>query len=236
MEQTTDEITIDGNRFISVKRAAGLSEYTADYIGQLCRGGKLEATRIGRNWYVEEASLISHKQSQIDGTADEDAVEKAISPEFKKQNIFKGSFIVYHEDKRPLFPELTDKTPKFAKIEMPIDNEDLVVPNSIFTKTKSSLVEAARYSRDLFALPRKMAILFVSAAVCLGLFTLNVPYVTDLLKSGAGNLAGAVAETEFAGTVENEILVPYEYVARTINDLVDETVYSLLYGDIIKTE
>jgi hypothetical protein len=53
-----DELTDKGIKYISSKRAASISGYAKDYIGQLIRSGKLKATRVGRNWFVEEKSLL----------------------------------------------------------------------------------------------------------------------------------------------------------------------------------
>lgn len=60
-----DEITLDNKKYISTKRASELTGYANDYVGQLCRAGKISATRIGRSWYVEESSLLGHKQGSI---------------------------------------------------------------------------------------------------------------------------------------------------------------------------
>ena len=56
-----DELTLDGVKYVSAKRAAEITQYSRDYIGQLCREGKVLASRIGRNWYVAEKSIIRHK-------------------------------------------------------------------------------------------------------------------------------------------------------------------------------
>lgn len=77
-ENELNELTLDGKRYISVKRAATLADYTTDYVGQLCRGGKLEAKRMGRNWYVLEESLIDHKQSQVLGKEKPQEIEPEI--------------------------------------------------------------------------------------------------------------------------------------------------------------
>jgi hypothetical protein len=55
-----NSITIEGIEYISSKRAAVLMGYTQDYIGQLCRGGKMKAKQIGRAWYVPKS--IVHKE------------------------------------------------------------------------------------------------------------------------------------------------------------------------------
>lgn len=56
-----ESLEFDGKRYISSKRAASLVGYTKDYVGQLCRGGKVEARLVGRSWYVSEESIRKHK-------------------------------------------------------------------------------------------------------------------------------------------------------------------------------
>jgi len=55
-----DEIEIGGTRYISSKRASEITGYAKDYIGQLARGGKIAATRVGRAWYVDEQAIKKH--------------------------------------------------------------------------------------------------------------------------------------------------------------------------------
>lgn len=54
---TMDEVMIKGTKYISSKRAARLSGYAKDYIGQLVRKGKLRAIKVGRAWFVDEHEL-----------------------------------------------------------------------------------------------------------------------------------------------------------------------------------
>jgi hypothetical protein len=56
-----EELNFEGKKFISSKRAGILTGYTNDYIGQLCRAGKVNAKTVGRGWYVEEVSILKHK-------------------------------------------------------------------------------------------------------------------------------------------------------------------------------
>lgn len=56
-----DEITIEGKVYISSKQAAKITGYAKDYVGQLCREGRVEARHIGRNWYVLEDSIREHR-------------------------------------------------------------------------------------------------------------------------------------------------------------------------------
>ncbi len=52
---------VDGKEYIPSKRAATLSGYTQDYIGQLARAGVIDARRIGGLWHVNLASVQEHK-------------------------------------------------------------------------------------------------------------------------------------------------------------------------------
>src|SRR3989338_7485522 len=56
------ELIFEGKKFILSRDAARISGYAPDYIGQLCRSGRLLARHIGRNWYVGEESLLAHKE------------------------------------------------------------------------------------------------------------------------------------------------------------------------------
>jgi hypothetical protein len=58
-----DEIDIEGVKYISSKRAAELSGYAQDYIGQLARGGYIKAQRIGGLWHVSLDSLQEYGKS-----------------------------------------------------------------------------------------------------------------------------------------------------------------------------
>lgn len=55
------ELLLDGKRYISSKRASEIATYSKDYVGQLCRAGKLDCRLVGRTWYVNERSIYSHK-------------------------------------------------------------------------------------------------------------------------------------------------------------------------------
>lgn len=55
------ELTLNGRTYLSTKRAAEITGYTTDYVGQLARGGKIDAQLVGRNWYISEESIKKHK-------------------------------------------------------------------------------------------------------------------------------------------------------------------------------
>jgi hypothetical protein len=76
-----NELTIDGKIYISSKKAAEITGYAKDYIGQLCREGHVEARMVGRSWYVLESSIRNHRfggDAKSSGTISVQAVEEAI--------------------------------------------------------------------------------------------------------------------------------------------------------------
>lgn len=139
----TDGIEIEGKKYISSKRAAELTGYAKDYVGQLCRMGKLDAKLIGRNWLVCESSLMEHRfgadalESSTEIPALEHVKEAApvnvggmggiISPysrpvPARRQPVFRTPIgarfypgqVLFYDDNRPLNVELTLKTSVLA--------------------------------------------------------------------------------------------------------------------------
>jgi hypothetical protein len=69
-----DSLNLEGKIYISAKRAAVLTGYTMDYVGQLCRAGKLDCKMIGHTWHVNQTSLFQHKLSQANVKAISDVI------------------------------------------------------------------------------------------------------------------------------------------------------------------
>jgi hypothetical protein len=56
-----DELIIGEKAYIPSKKAAEITGYAKDYVGQLCREGRVEAKLVGRSWYVLESSIREHR-------------------------------------------------------------------------------------------------------------------------------------------------------------------------------
>src|SRR4051812_19118969 len=56
-----EELTFDGEAYVSSKRAAELTGYAKDYIGQMSREGRIKARLVGRNWYILKSGLEKHR-------------------------------------------------------------------------------------------------------------------------------------------------------------------------------
>lgn len=53
----SDELFIEGVRYISAAEAAKSSNLTRDYIARLSREGRIAGTQVARQWYVSAESL-----------------------------------------------------------------------------------------------------------------------------------------------------------------------------------
>lgn len=132
-----DELVVDGEKYISSKRAARLSGYAKDYIGQLCRGGKIEAKMVGRSWYVKESAITEHRKTfQGEAVVDDKlwvsgknglefqgfgAAVSAPKAPLPEENIK----INYESDSRPLMPALAKKEP------LRIEEDPVFVPEPV---------------------------------------------------------------------------------------------------------
>lgn len=61
-----DTVVIDGVTYTKAGVLAKEFHYTTDYIGQLCRGEKVDAQLVGRSWYVSRESLEEHASKRIE--------------------------------------------------------------------------------------------------------------------------------------------------------------------------
>ncbi len=68
-----DELTIGDKKYVSSKRAAKLTGYAKDYVGQLCREGRVPARLVGRAWYVLESAIQDHRFGDDNGSKEEAA-------------------------------------------------------------------------------------------------------------------------------------------------------------------
>lgn len=75
-----DELIIDGKTYVSSKRAAQISGYAKDYVGQLCREGRIEARTVGRSWYVLLETLEGHRLKDAREEAPREEVPMPIEP------------------------------------------------------------------------------------------------------------------------------------------------------------
>ena len=243
MHKDGDHIEVDGVTYIPVKKAAMLADYTADYVGQLCRGGKLQATRIGRAWYVSEESIIAHKEGQLVEEKKEEqefnikeAVQKAKKERITARNIFRdSSFVVYHKDNRPLMPIFMTKAPEviLEPVEEKVEvKEERPVVEPVVKEVK---VQKESYvGAVLSAVARALLGATSFAIVFLLIFSLNGSYTGKLITNAVAKTVANVSATEVGGTIDSDIFEPYRRSAKEFSIIIDDSVGLIFYGDIGK--
>lgn len=125
------DLYFNGKQYISSSRAAKIGGYVNDYIGQLCRDGKLECRMVGRSWYVSLESLISHKNANggnVKGRAKKN-FSKISSSEFSKfQN-----------------PNLSPEVGVFYDVDQ---NDSVSIPINTFRSPQNVSLRNVLYSKN----------------------------------------------------------------------------------------
>ena len=71
MQELDENLMGDSERnstnFISLSEASKLTGYHPDYLGFLCRTGKLKGFKIGRNWVTTKSGLDEFKKTFKNG-------------------------------------------------------------------------------------------------------------------------------------------------------------------------
>lgn len=121
-----DEILIDEKKYVSSKQAAKITGYAKDYIGQLCREGRVPARLVGRGWYVLESAIQDHRFGNPEDSKVVETEEKA--PEIAKTWEF-PRYEATVTDVLPSINRLNDAkvTPEVA-LEEEVEEEEVVVP------------------------------------------------------------------------------------------------------------
>lgn len=137
-----EEISVNGEIYVKSLVLAKKYGYTSDYLGQLCRGGDIDCTMVGRTWYVKEQSLLDHKKTRYRSTAAKSksslrqmtAVEvgpkKAVSSPVKPINQKS-----YHYES-----DISDLLPLIKKLEY-AKEEEILAPNKPILSENEAFVE-----------------------------------------------------------------------------------------------
>ncbi len=110
-------ITFDGKDYVSAAKAARLTGYNPDYVGQLARAGKVLSRQIGNRWYVERDGLLAHKAQKDALLANVQAesvglvrpVQPAPAPQKAEERPV--SFYTYSRDEKHLMPVMNKPQP-----------------------------------------------------------------------------------------------------------------------------
>lgn len=124
-----DVLQVGNKKYIKASVAAASLGYTSDYVGQLCRSGKVDAQLVGRSWYVLENSIQGHKTNRYRSTHTKtvasvrEALKEKVqsshqvrqqhAPHFYEHQLVRSSRAVYKTDEADLMPHV-QKTGKLG--------------------------------------------------------------------------------------------------------------------------
>ncbi len=64
VQETSSLVSFDGKDYISASRAAEITGYHADYVGQLARSGTIISRQVGNRWYIDREAILAHKHEK----------------------------------------------------------------------------------------------------------------------------------------------------------------------------
>jgi hypothetical protein len=254
-------LLIGGKKFVSAKDAAILGKYAQDYVGQLCRSGKVIATRIGRNWYIEEESLLTYigesgeiipetrkyisKSMPLSHTTvllDREERKKDSVPDTEeRQQIEKQpsdwQLAAYTSENVALFPELKEKS-----TEIPIRRHNTIYQSSIRNDPhllSSNTQRRVAPSREEIStesvydglLKKGYAFALALAVILFGLF---VPLEEKFSHYVYYFTSAGEMVTNQATVAASKTTALYylETTAKLVNYTVDTTVFEYLYASL----
>lgn len=94
------DIFSDNNKYVSAGEAAKKLGYASDYVGQLCRSGKVPGELRGRTWYVDFPAILKHRSTRNLGRA------KGSKNQARGAHRLKEARISYQKEFAPLLPDL----------------------------------------------------------------------------------------------------------------------------------
>jgi hypothetical protein len=142
-----NEITIGDKIYISAKRAAEITGYARDYVGQLCREGHIDAKMVGRSWYVFEPSIRSHRfggeaVSTPDAASSYAQADKALQAVGSEGASHEGSGSVHTANTTWKAPKYTLEPPvELPELPKPVYEELLPPPQETLTDMQAAWKE-----------------------------------------------------------------------------------------------
>ena len=158
-----DELQISGKRFISSRRLAREHGYTADYLGQLIRGGKVSGQKVGRAWYVDAVSFDAYlgEEGPVQQVQPEQPVqiEREVVPEIKEEKVEEKKEVEevqhiplriveveapaglrYYADSEPSLPEIRSNRSESRIARSAVKKEEIATATHTYKPSKLGMV------------------------------------------------------------------------------------------------
>ncbi|MEY3783760.1 MAG: hypothetical protein RLZZ230_82 [Candidatus Parcubacteria bacterium] len=123
-----DTVVLDGVLYVKASVIAKRFKYTSDYVGQLCRGKKVDARLVGRSWFVNPDSIQEHKDNKFITVTQVEHLSSEISSNIKPQRVDVFPEVTARVHKSfPVSPiKITSDKSRKLKISYEIDDEFLI--------------------------------------------------------------------------------------------------------------
>jgi len=153
-----NSVEISGVRYVKASDSAKAVGYTADYVGQLARAGKIDAKQVGRAWYVRDGELVSYKKENVRSNKEKTraemhkhihAVETVVQAHHKIHNSIytppavsefqkrlTHTSVRYEKDDRPLVPSPWKTLPKETSFPEVIADTDVAEVQVVTVETE----------------------------------------------------------------------------------------------------
>ena len=153
-----DELQISGKRFISSRQLAREHGYTADYLGQLIRGGKVSGQKVGRAWYVDAVSFDAYlgEEGPVQQVQPEQPVqiEREVVPEIKEEKeveevqhiplriveVEAPAGLRYYADSEPSLPEIRSNRSESRIARSAVKKEEIATATHTYKPSKLGMV------------------------------------------------------------------------------------------------
>lgn len=156
-------ISFDGKDHVSAARAAELTGYHQDYVGQLARGGTVIGRQVGNRWYVDREAILAHKaekdrllgavQAQSVGIVRNASRERS---ESEVHGLFDADeYLTYTKDTNDLIPPLgagnesVEEHPKEKSENVFSDTEKQAIPIRISRISPEGMVRREQYAPEI---------------------------------------------------------------------------------------
>ena len=168
---------------LSTKSASQIFGYTSDYIGQLCRGGKLDSRMIGNTWYITRESLEKH-QAKIQEEKSRTASEVSIA-----------DFLNVRSEGYDLLPILnkgagagrSSADTQYETVEKKITTKDGLTPSGNRSDGLRALQRDFRSSRNKKSLAKFLAMSCFSAVFFVAIMSISVGLISPQNSAISGN-------------------------------------------------
>jgi hypothetical protein len=186
-------LTFEGKTYVSAARAAKLTSYHQDYIGQLARGGKILSRQVGKRWYVDIEALKSHKthKDSLLGAVQAESVgilrkETDLKVHNDERDTGTGVNLhyTYKPDEQPLYPPINmiERQNSGSVADIPAVQERALPIRIIRTPDEATLNRSKRHQESAVRIARisifiKIFSAFAIFALFFTTFNLNLNYI-----------------------------------------------------------